>query len=84
MSYDQFDNSRRIVRLGVGQEISVRQFTGERVADRLAALLSSSGVASQCRDYASRCNGPAALTAACEALEQLAAQKSAPTGVGTH
>jgi UDP:flavonoid glycosyltransferase YjiC (YdhE family) len=84
MAYDQFDNSRRIVRLGVGQEISVRQFTGQRVADALLSLLSVPDVASRCREYAGRCNGPAALTAACEALEQLAAQKSARTGVGTH
>src|SRR5262249_7001715 len=75
MSYDQFDNSRRIVRLGVGREISVRQFTGQRVADALASLLSSSAVASRCRDLASRCNGPAALTAACKALEELATRK---------
>jgi UDP:flavonoid glycosyltransferase YjiC (YdhE family) len=84
MSYDQFDNSRRVVRLGVGQEISVRQFTGQRIADALASLLSSPNVASRCRDLASRCNGPDALAAACEALEQLAAQKSTTAGVGTH
>jgi rhamnosyltransferase subunit B len=72
MSYDQFDNSRRVVRLGVGKEISVRKFTGARVADALAALLASSTVASRCRDLAGRCNGSAALSAACDALEELA------------
>jgi UDP:flavonoid glycosyltransferase YjiC (YdhE family) len=83
MSYDQFDNSKRVVRLGVGQEISVRQFTGRRIADALASMLSSPDVASRCRDLASRCNGPRALAAACEALEELAARKSARAGVGT-
>jgi rhamnosyltransferase subunit B len=72
MSYDQFDNSRRVVRLGVGKEISVRRFTGQQVANALAALLACSTVAARCRDLASRCNGPAALAAACEALEELA------------
>jgi UDP:flavonoid glycosyltransferase YjiC (YdhE family) len=72
MSYDQFDNSRRVVRLGVGSEISVRRFTGARVADALAALLASPTVASRCRDLAGRCNGSAALSAACDALEELA------------
>jgi rhamnosyltransferase subunit B len=72
MSYDQFDNSRRVVRLGVGKEISVRRFTGGRVADVVAALLACPTVAARCRDLAARCNGPAALAAACEALEELA------------
>ncbi|HVT27711.1 MAG TPA: glycosyltransferase, partial [Lacipirellulaceae bacterium] len=31
MSYDQFDNARRIVRLGVAKEISVRRFSGATV-----------------------------------------------------
>ena len=72
MSYDQFDNSRRVVRLGAGAEISVRRFAGERVADALAALLSSQAVASRCRDLSGRCDGAAALSGACDALEELA------------
>ncbi|HEX4414464.1 MAG TPA: nucleotide disphospho-sugar-binding domain-containing protein, partial [Lacipirellulaceae bacterium] len=75
MSYDQFDNARRLIRLGVGKEIAVRRFTGPRIAAGLSQLLSSSLVAQRCRDLASRCNGPAALTAACEALEHSAAAK---------
>jgi UDP:flavonoid glycosyltransferase YjiC (YdhE family) len=71
MSYDQFDNSRRLVRLGVAKEISVRSFTGAKVAETLKALMDSPTVASRCRDLASRCNGPAALSAACNALEEL-------------
>jgi rhamnosyltransferase subunit B len=77
MSYDQFDNSRRLVRLGVAKEISVRRFTGRRVADTLSELLESPTVAARCRDLASRCNGPAALATACDALEQLANQRAA-------
>jgi rhamnosyltransferase subunit B len=72
MSYDQFDNSRRVVRLGVGKEISVRRFTGRRVADALTALLACPTVAARCRDLAGRCNGRVALAAACDALEELA------------
>jgi rhamnosyltransferase subunit B len=72
MSYDQFDNSRRVVRLGVGTEISVKRFTGHRLADVLAGLLASPTVASRCRDLAARCDGSAALSAACDALEELA------------
>lgn len=72
MSYDQFDNSRRLVRLGVAKEISIRHFSGQRLAEDLPMLLNSQTVAAQCRELASRCNGPAALAAACESLEQLA------------
>jgi UDP:flavonoid glycosyltransferase YjiC (YdhE family) len=72
MSYDQFDNSRRLGQLGVAREISVSRFSGRAVADKLALLLDSPVVAERCRDLAIRCNGPASLAAACEALEQLA------------
>jgi UDP:flavonoid glycosyltransferase YjiC (YdhE family) len=77
MSYDQFDNSRRLVRLGVAREVSVRNFRGRIVADALAPLLDSQSVAATCRDLASRCNGPASLAAAADALEQLAAARLA-------
>jgi UDP:flavonoid glycosyltransferase YjiC (YdhE family) len=72
MSFDQFDNSRRLVRLGVADEISVKRFHGAAIAESLSRLLDSPSVAANCRQLAVRCNGPAALAAACEALEQLA------------
>lgn len=77
MSYDQFDNSRRLVGLGVAKEISVRHLSGPRIAHTLTSLLKSPSVAARCRELATRCNGPAALAAACEALEELAAKHSA-------
>ncbi len=77
MSYDQFDNSRRLVRLGVATEISVRNFRGRTVADALALLLDSPTVASRCGELAARCDGPAALAAACDTLEQLAESHTA-------
>jgi UDP:flavonoid glycosyltransferase YjiC (YdhE family) len=77
MSYDQFDNSRRLVQLGVASEISVSRFSGRAVADKLAPLLDSPVVAERCRDLAGRCNGPASLTAACESLERLARSHAA-------
>jgi UDP:flavonoid glycosyltransferase YjiC (YdhE family) len=72
MSYDQFDNSRRLVQLGVASEIARKHFRGREVAAALAPLLDSPQVASRCRELASRCNGPKSLAAACELLEQLA------------
>jgi UDP:flavonoid glycosyltransferase YjiC (YdhE family) len=82
MSYDQFDNSRRLVRLGVAKEISVRRFRGPSVAAALEQLLQTSSVAATCRELAARCNGPASLAAACNELERLAETKPAPIGVG--
>jgi UDP:flavonoid glycosyltransferase YjiC (YdhE family) len=73
MSYDQFDNSRRLVQLGVAKEVSVRKFTGPTVAAALTLLLDSPTVAARCRDLARKCNGRAALAAASDALEQLVA-----------
>jgi UDP:flavonoid glycosyltransferase YjiC (YdhE family) len=77
MSYDQFDNSRRLVRLGVATEISIRDFRGRTVADALVKLLDSPGVTSQCGNIAARCDGESALARACDALEQLAANQAA-------
>ncbi|MEX2092550.1 MAG: glycosyltransferase [Pirellulales bacterium] len=74
MAFDQFDNSRRLVRLGVAEEISVKSFRGPAIAAALERLVSSTLVASNCRALAARCDGPASLTAACVALEQLVPQ----------
>jgi rhamnosyltransferase subunit B len=71
MAFDQFDNSRRLVRLGVAEEISVKKFRGPAIAASLDRLLSDRTVATNCREYAARCNGPASLAAACDVLEEL-------------
>jgi UDP:flavonoid glycosyltransferase YjiC (YdhE family) len=72
MAFDQFDNSRRLVRLGVGEEISVRHFRGPAVAAALERLLNSPDLTTRCRALAAKCNGPASLGAACDALQGLA------------
>jgi UDP:flavonoid glycosyltransferase YjiC (YdhE family) len=72
MSYDQFDNSRLLERLGVSKELSVRKFSGQTAAESLSHLLESPQVAAKCKELAARCDGHAALAAACDALEQLA------------
>lgn len=72
MSYDQFDNSRRLVQLGVAREIPVRRFDGPTVAAALTSLVESPSVKATCRDLAARCDGPKSLAAACDAMESLA------------
>ena len=72
MAFDQFDNALRLRQLGVGRELSISRFSGPSAAGALAALLDSPSVAARCRQLAARCDGPTALSAACDALEQLA------------
>jgi UDP:flavonoid glycosyltransferase YjiC (YdhE family) len=76
MAYDQFDNAQRLVRLGVAKEIPRRAFRGRAVATALEPLLGSQTVAARCRELATRCDGPAALAAACDTLEQLAGNRA--------
>jgi UDP:flavonoid glycosyltransferase YjiC (YdhE family) len=71
MSFDQFDNSRRLARLGVAEELSVRRFRGPAVAEALDRLLSSAEVRVHCRASAEKCDGVLARSVACDAVERL-------------
>lgn len=60
LAFDQFDQSERLHRLGVGDKLSRRRFTPSRAAKRLTVLLQSPRVAESCRvtkDYAARDHG---------------------------
>ncbi len=72
MAFDQFDNARRLVRLGVAEELPVRRFRGRELAAVLDRLLASRHCETRCAELAARCDGPAARSAACDALVQLA------------
>lgn len=80
MSYDQFDNSRRLVQLGVAREVSVKKFRGPQIAAALVSLLDVPAVASRCDELAARCDGPRSLAAACDMLEQLSNHNVAVRG----
>jgi UDP:flavonoid glycosyltransferase YjiC (YdhE family) len=84
MAYDQLDNGSRLARLGVGAVVPRKRFTAERVAGELQRLLGSSTVRDRCADLASRCDGPATLDAACDALERLLERPSARRVVTEH
>ncbi|MCI0491593.1 MAG: glycosyltransferase [Planctomycetes bacterium] len=77
MSFDQFDNSRRLIRLGVAEELSVKRFRGKSIAAAVERLLTSPAVATRCCELANCCDGLASRGAACDALEQLAALSGA-------
>lgn len=72
LGFDQFDNSLRLRRLGVSEEIAVREFRGPAVAAAVDRMLESAEVRNACQQYANRCDGTAALNLACDALESLA------------
>ena len=72
MAYDQPDNSQRLRRLGVAEELKPRKFRGPALAQTLDRLISNPSPHEQCRHWAERCDAAQALAASCEALEKLA------------
>jgi rhamnosyltransferase subunit B len=71
MGFDQPDNTTRLVRLGVAKWVAPSDFSGEKVAPLLNALLTDPAVASACAKYAARLKDGSALTRTCELLEDL-------------
>jgi UDP:flavonoid glycosyltransferase YjiC (YdhE family) len=78
MAYDQLDNGLRLKRLGVGNVVPRKKFKSAAASSALEPLLNSAEVARRCRDLAGKCDGPAALNAACDRLEQLFQKREAP------
>jgi UDP:flavonoid glycosyltransferase YjiC (YdhE family) len=68
---DQFDNSRRLLRLGVSANVRASAFRPARVARLLRGLLESPAVAARCRHYAARQRAETPFATACLALERL-------------
>jgi UDP:flavonoid glycosyltransferase YjiC (YdhE family) len=54
LAHDQFDNGDRIKRLGIGDWLTPRWFSGRRVARMLSSLLESPSVRSACQAIAQR------------------------------
>jgi UDP:flavonoid glycosyltransferase YjiC (YdhE family) len=77
MAYDQLDNGQRLKRLGVGAVVPRKKFKPSAVMAALRPLLHSADVANRCRELAAKCDGPSALNAACDRLEQLHQQRRA-------
>ncbi|HEX8324808.1 MAG TPA: nucleotide disphospho-sugar-binding domain-containing protein [Tepidisphaeraceae bacterium] len=77
MSHDQFDNAAICRRLGVADAVSVRRFTGRRVAGKLGRLLASEAVVATTALVAEKARGDRPLEMVCDLLERL----PAPAGV---
>jgi UDP:flavonoid glycosyltransferase YjiC (YdhE family) len=76
MGFDQPDNTTRLLRLGVAKWIAPSEFSGEKVAPLLNALLTDPAVGSACAKYAALLKGDSALTRTCELLEDLGPAKA--------
>ncbi|HWG45728.1 MAG TPA: nucleotide disphospho-sugar-binding domain-containing protein [Gemmataceae bacterium] len=68
---DQFDNSRRLLRLGVSSNLRWTPYRPRKVARLLSGLLNSPEVRQNCHDYAVRCRADQPFEKACIALEHL-------------
>lgn len=68
---DQFDNSRRLLRLGVSANLRATAYRPGRVARRLRGLLESPEVRDRCRYYAGRVRDEEPFETVCRALERL-------------
>jgi len=70
--HDQFDNGWRIEQLGLGRSLAQTRYRAGRAAASIRALLDDGPLKQRCREYAERIDSPAALTSACELIEDLA------------
>ncbi len=71
MVLDQFDNSRRLQRLGVSANVRCADYRPDRITPLLRQLLESRDVAERCRHYAARMREDEPFEKACVALERL-------------
>jgi UDP:flavonoid glycosyltransferase YjiC (YdhE family) len=72
MAHDQPDNARRLKKLGVGDVLAPKQFSEERVAERLRELVKDRGVADACASVADLCRKADAASEAVGILEGVA------------
>ena len=71
MNFDQPDNALRVKRLGTGDFLVPKRFTGETVAAALATLIDSPIVEKACRAVSQRVAAADALAQTAQCLEQL-------------
>jgi UDP:flavonoid glycosyltransferase YjiC (YdhE family) len=77
MSHDQPDNAERLRKLGVGDELSVRRFTGPNVARKLRGLIESPNVAGRCAQVAAQFVHARPIEQTCDLIEDLGSGRAA-------
>ncbi|MDZ4819475.1 MAG: glycosyltransferase [Planctomycetota bacterium] len=77
LAHDQFDNAARVIRLGIGQSISVRKFNAPRLTHTLQHLLSSESVSANCQFVAKRLTAKNGIRRSADVVERkIAAQRN--------
>ncbi len=74
MAHDQFDNARRVERLGVGKSLPATRFTGPRLTKVLQSLLDQPAVTAACRTVSERLQPRNGLSLAADAIEARVAE----------
>lgn len=69
-AHDQFDNAKRVERLGVGRVLPKPRYRAERVAQQLEALLVSEHARQQAKRVGKRVRGEHGVAVACDELER--------------
>ncbi len=72
LAFDQFDNSARLCRLGVAEQLLPKRFDVDRAGAALERLTSFDAVGQSCEQLAARCDGAASIARACDLLEAVA------------
>lgn len=75
MSHDQPNNAHWVRKLGAGDRIAQKKFTGKRVAKMLARLLASAEVKANCAALAERCARQNAIAETVDLIERAVARK---------
>lgn len=71
-AHDQPDHAARVARLGVGEVLLPRNFTGASLAEVLARVLDDEALASRCVEWANRLSTAEPLSQTCDLIEGLA------------
>jgi rhamnosyltransferase subunit B len=70
-SHDQFDNAWRIEQLGLGRTIGQARYRAANAANAIEAIIDDDGLRRRCHECAARIDSKAAVTRACELVEEL-------------
>ncbi len=66
--FDQFDNTARLVRLGVAREVSVKTYASDNITRHLTAIVSDDEMKRRCSDISSRMTDPIPIAKTCDLL----------------
>ena len=72
ITFDQFDNARRLQKLGVAKELSAGHLTGKSMAKALGSLLESKEVREKCGEYRRRLHDENVIGKICDLIENRA------------